>query len=317
MKAINYKNIIAPLAALLLALGACDNHDYYRLPTNPDGTPIENPGRLHLSGIPEGHTAMLLNPDKDNLLMATVVPGQPVDVEEGSYTLIYISPATEQRSGKAAAYADSGYTLQGLLFTLPLLSADGLLPQLPDVNTDGTGVTILRDHTHLVSLNPAPLTRAVQLDVALLGTEMSTISSIEARLYGVRRSTRLDEGFSPLTRAAEEDAVRGSATNVYYHSILLSDTSGSTSAADPTVSGSFRLLGIDLTAHQRILISATQKDGTITTFEQDVSDLLMGFNPPASAATLRLTATLNFGINEITGTINPWKPGWNDGGTGI
>lgn len=38
-----------------------------------------------------------------------------------------------------------------------------------------------------------------------------------------------------------------------------------------------------------------------------------GFSPPANTPLL-LADTLNFGIDGITDTINPWKPGWNEGG---
>lgn len=316
MKAtMNDKNVITRfglLFALLLALASCENREYLRLPVTPDGTPIENPGRLHLSGIPEGHSAMLLDPARGNRLVATLSADVPVDVEEGTYTLLYISP-TESAPD---------YSLDGLLLSLPLLTPDGWLPQLPDVNSDASTVTIQREQTHKVSLNPAPITRAVQLDVVLQGTDMDNIHNIEARLYGVRRTAQLDKGFAPQTRNAEEEDARSaeatrSEAQVYYHSSPLIATSGSTTTADPTVSGTFRLLGIDPGTPQRIVIIATQTNDHVTTFEQDVSALFAGFNPPAAATTLRLAATLSFGIDEITGTINPWKPGWNEGGTGI
>lgn len=365
----NDKNVIARfglrfglLFALLLALASCENREYLRLPVSPEGTPIENPGRLHLSGIPEGHTARLIDPTRGNRLVATLSANVPVDVEEGTYTLLYISPTegsgnlrSEAGSGNLRSEAGSGnlrsdagsgnlrsdadYSLDGLLLSLPLLTADGQLPQLPDVNSDASTVTIRREQTHKVSLTPAPLTRAVQLDVVLQGTDMENIRSIEARLYGVRRTAQLDKGFAPQTRSAEErnasaesarneeDArsaeatrsaeVTGSAAQDYYHSSPLIATSGSTTTADPTVSGTFRLLGIDPGTPQRIVIIATQTNDHVTTFEQDVSALFAGFNPPAAATTLRLAATLSFGIDEISGTINPWKPGWDEGGTGI
>ena len=68
---------------------------------------------------------------------------------------------------------------------------------------------------------------------------------------------------------------------------------------------------------QRILITATLADGTTLSYEQDVTPLFSGFNPPATATTLRLAATLNFGIDQVSGTIIPWTPGWNEGGTGL
>lgn len=327
MITMNDKNLIAHcrvillLAVLCFALASCENRDYLRLPDGPEGPPIENPGRLHLSGIPAAHTAMLLDPAQGNRLVANITAELPVDVEAGTYTLLYVSPAKSasarsSSTGGANLRSDAGsaidtdYSLDGLLLSLPLLTADGRLPQLPDVYTDGASITIRREQTHTVSLTPAPLTRAVQLDVVLQGTDMENIRSIEARLYGVSRTAQLDQGFAPQTRNAEE-------RQVFYISCPLIADSGSTTTAAPTMSGIFRLTGIAPDTPQRIVIITTQTDDNVTTFEQDVSALFVSFNPPAAATTLRLTATLSFGIDEITGTINPWKPGWNEGGTGI
>jgi len=378
---------ISALLLLLLhfALASCGNHNYADLPLNPDGTPIENPGRLVVgsSGLPEGAVASLVAvagsstlagsagptataETETDRLIALVSPGQPVDVEAGTYLLRYINPLPE------------GATLHAALLTLPALGNSGSssgteLPQAPaDLIGGAIPVAIIANRTTEITLTLAPLVRTVQLDAALIGADISAIRSIEASLYGVSRTARLDKGFaygatssqagenapvaslssvaygatSPQAgeelatpsknrggardttgyqsgeadsyQSEEADSYQSGEADSYYVWTALEATSGSSTAdADPVVSGTFCLLGTDSSQPQRLLIVATLTDGSTISYKEDVTSLFAAFNPPAANTALHLAATLNFGINEVTGTIEPWKPGWNEGGTGM
>ena len=176
------------------------------------------------------------------------------------------------------------------------------------------------------ALTPAPRTRLVRLDVRLQGADASSITAITARLEGVSRTARLEQRYTTVTTQTTAEAptqtnspapsLRANANAHYY--LLTNLQLEASTPTDPEATGTFRLLGTDSSATgQRILITATLADGTTLSYEQDVTPLFSGFNPPATATTLRLAATLNFGIDQVSGTIIPWTPGWNEGGTGL
>lgn len=292
----------------IVLLSACSHHDYLDI-RNPDGTVIEYPGCLIINApdITPDEAALLIDTEHDNRLIATVSPGVPVNVEAGRYTVLYakLPPIGRSNSSKAV----SEFSLDGTLVTLPLLSDDGRLPQLLEIIGGATQVDVIYNQTVEATLKLTPLTRNVQLDVLLQGADLNNIRSVEARLYGVNRTARLDNGYTAQTRSATDQ--------IYYVSCLMSRTIGDSSTTYPTISDVFYLLGVDTSVRQRLLITANLTDGSTLSYEQDVTELFSGFNPPAVATPLHLAATLNFGIDEVTGTIVPWKPGWDEGGTGL
>lgn len=272
---------IALLSALLFT--SCSKHHYLELFLDPDGEPIENPGRILLSAPGVANPllpAILTDPTREDRIVATVLHGQPVDVEAGTYNLLCALP------------------------------------------TDGSNT----EYFGTDALTPAPRTRLVRLDVRLQGADASSITAITARLEGVSRTARLEQRYTAVTTqtAAEvptqtnspAPSLRTNAKAPYY--LLTNLQLDASTPTDPEATGTFRLLGTDSSATgQRILITATLADGATLSYEQDVTSLFSGFNPPATATTLRLAATLNFGIDQVSGTIIPWTPGWNEGGTGL
>ena len=315
---------IALLSALLFT--SCSKHHYLELLLDPDGEPIENPGRIVLSAPGVANPllpAILTDPAREDRIVATVLHDQPVDVEAGTYNLLCTLPTD---GSNTEYFGTDAFTLNGTTISLPLLAPDGRLPQAPDVLTDATPVTVTSGRTIQTALTPAPRTRLVRLDVRLQGADASSITAITARLEGVSRTARLEQRYTAVTTqtAAEvptqtnspAPSLRANAKAPYY--LLTNLQLDASTPTDPEATGTFRLLGTDSSATgQRILITATLADGTTLSYEQDVTSLFSGFNPPATATTLRLAATLNFGIDQVSGTIIPWTPGWNEGGTGL
>lgn len=306
---------IALLSALLFT--SCSKHHYLELFLDPDGEPIENPGRILLSAPGVANPllpAILTDPTREDRIVATVLHGQPVDVEAGTYNLLCALPTD---GSNTEYFGTDAFTLNGTTISLPLLDPDGRLPQAPDVLTDATPVTVTSGRTIQTALTPAPRTRLVRLDVRLQGADASSITAITARLEGVSRTARLEQRYTTVTTQTTAEAptqtnspapsLRANANAHYY--LLTNLQLEASTPTDPEATGTFRLLGTDSSATgQRILITATLADGT---------PLFSGFNPPATATTLRLAATLNFGIDQVSGTIIPWTPGWNEGGTGL
>lgn len=311
---------IALLSALLFT--SCSKHHYLELLLDPDGEPIENPGRILLSapGVANPRLpAILTDPAREDRIVATVLHDQPVDVEAGTYNLLCALPTD---GSNTEYFGTDAFTLNGTTISLPLLAPDGRLPQAPDVLTDATPVTVTSGRTIQTALTPAPRTRLVRLDVRLQGADASSITAITARLEGVSRTARLEQRYTAVTTQTQTQtnspvpSLRANAKAPYY--LLTNLQLDASTPTDPEATGTFRLLGTNSSATgQRILITATLANGATLSYEQDVTPLFSGFNPPATATTLRLAATLNFGIDQVSGTIIPWTPGWNEGGTGL
>lgn len=309
---------IALLSALLFT--SCSKHHYLELLLDPDGEPIENPGRILLSapGVANPRLpAILTDPAREDRIVATVLHDQPVDVEAGTYNLLCALPTD---GSNTEYFGTDAFTLNGTTISLPLLAPDGRLPQAPDVLTDATPVTVTSGRTIQTALTPAPRTRLVRLDVRLQGADASSITAITARLEGVSRTARLEQRYTAVTTQTQTNSpapsLRANANAHYY--LLTNLQLEASTPTDPEATGTFRLLGTNSSATgQRILITATLANGATLSYEQDVTPLFSGFNPPATATTLRLAATLNFGIDQVSGTIIPWTPGWNEGGTGL
>ena len=174
---------IALLSALLFT--SCSKHHYLELLLDPDGEPIENPGRILLSAPGVANPllpAILTDPAREDRIVATVLHDQPVDVEAGTYNLLCTLPTD---GSNTEYFGTDAFTLNGTTISLPLLAPDGRLPQAPDVLTDATPVTVTSGRTIQTALTPAPRTRLVRLDVRLQGADASSITAITARLEGV------------------------------------------------------------------------------------------------------------------------------------
>ena len=174
---------IALLSALLFT--SCSKHHYLELFLDPDGEPIENPGRILLSAPGVANPllpAILTDPARKDRIVATVLHDHPVDVEAGTYNLLCALPTD---GSNTEYFGTDAFTLNGTTISLPLLAPDGRLPQAPDVLTDATPVTVTSGRTIQTALTPAPRTRLVRLDVRLQGADASSITAITARLEGV------------------------------------------------------------------------------------------------------------------------------------
>ena len=192
---------IALLSALLFT--SCSKHHYLELFLDPDGEPIENPGRILLSAPGVANPllpAILTDPTREDRIVATVLHGQPVDVEAGTYNLLCALPTD---GSNTEYFGTDAFTLNGTTISLPLLDPDGRLPQAPDVLTDATPVTVTSGRTIQTALTPAPRTRLVRLDVRLQGADASSITAITARLasaapHGWNNATRPSQPKPPL-----------------------------------------------------------------------------------------------------------------------
>ena len=187
---------IALLSALLFT--SCSKHHYLELFLDPDGEPIENPGRILLSAPGVANPllpAILTDPTREDRIVATVLHGQPVDVEAGTYNLLCALPTD---GSNTEYFGTDAFTLNGTTISLPLLDPDGRLPQAPDVLTDATPVTVTSGRTIQTALTPAPRTRLVRLDVRLQGADASSITAITApaRASWAARSRQRPSGFS-------------------------------------------------------------------------------------------------------------------------
>ena len=131
---------IALLSALLFT--SCSKHHYLELFLDPDGEPIENPGRILLSAPGVANPllpAILTDPARKDRIVATVLHDQPVDVEAGTYNLLCALPTD---GSNTEYFGTDAFTLNDTTISLPLLAPDGRLPQAPDVLTDATPVTV-------------------------------------------------------------------------------------------------------------------------------------------------------------------------------
>lgn len=149
---------IALLSALLFT--SCSKHHYLELFLDPDGEPIENPGRILLSAPGVANPllpAILTDPTREDRIVATVLHGQPVDVEAGTYNLLCALPTD---GSNTEYFGTDAFTLNGTTISLPLLDPDGRLPQAPDVLTDATPVTVTSGRTIQTALTPALVSSA-------------------------------------------------------------------------------------------------------------------------------------------------------------
>ena len=195
---------IALLSALLFT--SCSKHHYLELLLDPDGEPIENPGRILLSapGVANPRLpAILTDPARKDRIVATVLHDQPVDVEAGTYNLLCALPTD---GSNTEYFGTDAFTLNGTTISLPLLAPDGRLPQAPDVLTDATPVTVTSGRTIQTALTPAPRTRLIRLDVRLQGADASSITAITARLEGVSRTARLEQRYTTVTTQTTAEA---------------------------------------------------------------------------------------------------------------
>lgn len=143
---------IALLSALLFT--SCSKHHYLELLLDPDGEPIENPGRILLSAPGVANPllpAILTDPAREDRIVATVLHDQPVDVEAGTYNLLCTLPTD---GSNTEYFGTDAFTLNGTTISLPLLAPDGRLPQAPDVLTDATPVTVTSGRTIQTALTP-------------------------------------------------------------------------------------------------------------------------------------------------------------------
>jgi len=297
------------LSALLLTLtllfASCGVQELYEVPTMP-GTdiPILHPTRItvNLEGYTDGMQIRLLRP-YNHALLANFEPATPVDVEAGSYHLLAVnSPGTDatltgtqltmhetaSRSGDGETASRSGSTIG----SAPNLYA-AFLP-----------LTLSPDRDDTYTVRPEAYTRPLVVRLTVQGTTADAIASCRISLTGIRPAAELSLPFGP-------DSGSGTAT--------FSATFGAFTPAangNPEAELTVHLLGIDPAAGQRLSIAITLKDGIVRSVEQDVSTLLSGFYSTTEQTPATLHAIISLGIDEVTGSITGWTPGWDDDITG-
>lgn len=120
---------IALLSALLFT--SCSKHHYLELLLDPDGEPIENPGRILLSAPGVANPllpAILTDPTREDRIVATVLHGQPVDVEAGTYNLLCALPTD---GSNTEYFGIDAFTLNGTTISLPSSPQTAGFPKPP------------------------------------------------------------------------------------------------------------------------------------------------------------------------------------------
>ena len=294
------KNIKTSLLLLSwsLLLASCGRDTYYVIPQEPGQKPLEDPGTVKVDVVPaeEGgestkDATITLTDATGNKV--TVTPGESIEVESGTYQLTAVNPAgdTTPEEMKSLVVTSNEISLTP--------SAEGELPSAPAFEAGAGTLTVAGNQVTQTRLDLHPMTREVELKVALRGAGISDLQMIKARIYGISASRSIGEGFGGRgVRAVPEG---------YFVTALLTPT-----ADGALLVSAVRLLGIDTDKKQTLFVTGTLKDGTLKTLELDVSSLFEGFNSGSAAESLKLAATLEYEVGAgLTGTVTDWTPGWD------
>lgn len=240
----------------------------------------DNPGKITIpdnTELPPGTIITIITEDGEEI---KVTPGASIDVEPGTYRIVVTKNS-------------EGVTIKKTIASLPA-SSGGEVPQAPALLADVIDVTVTNDQVFVPGISLKPMTREVQVRVNIAGLNPDKIASVKVTLYGVGNTIDLAQGFGSVA-----------ATESVYH------TSMSMQGYQPASILAMHIMGIAPGGSPRIKIEVTTKDGQVHELQQDVTQALAGFNTgdPTQPVLLNadLTVTTEVGM---TGTIKPWKPGW-------
>ena len=267
------KIIISLLAALMVLASCRKDREYYILE-------LEHPGQIAIpDDIDLPVDIIIIDEDDDD--ETEVEPGDEVDVETGRYKLVVMKNST-------------GIVRKGVVASLPAASG-GEVPSDPALLADVVTVIVYENKITIPAINLKPMTREVQIRVGVEGVAPANISSVRATLHGVANTLNMEQGFG---------AVSGSAN--HYCTVQMQGY-----AADNTMS--MRIFGIVPGVSPTITIEVATTKGDVHRLELDVSSVLKNFNTgtPTQQVLLYAQLTVKTGAG-VTGTIKPWKPGWEE-----
>lgn len=284
---------ITACAIMATIVTACSKGKYAVIET-PDGVELQHPGSFTInvdnSGTSGSSTSTaIIVASADGKKTYSVKPGTATDVEAGLYYILSYRTSTETALPSSVNLSQSG------LVTLTA-DANGMLPLLPAIEGAVETMTVVDGSAITKDIYLKPLTRLLDVKGTLNGANVASIKSITVTLSGVSATAQ-------ITSRASEDTSYKVAMDV-------------TPASNGTFEAPFNLLGINPRLHQMLNINVLFNDNTSYNYQQDVSAMLTGFNEGSYSQAVGLSAVINFGLNNITGTISPWTPGWDQGGTG-
>jgi len=292
------------LCGLLLAVvTSCSNDDYISI-YNPDGTVSNKPGMftVNLTG------STITGTDAKNTLTLTsddnkkyeAVPSVPTDIEAGTYNVT----AVKLSSGVTLPEGTS-ISSEGLITSSA--ASNNQLSSLPIFEAAQEELNVVYNASVIKNMALKLMTRRLIVKGTLVGADPAIIKSIDVALNGVSNARLINGGV--VTKSIASRADDAFATS-YYVSNAIQPLS------DGTFNTSFNLLGINTEVTQMLHIVFTFNNGKTFTYEQNVSSLLVGFNTASYETSVGLDATINLGIDSVSGTIINWTPGWNEGGMG-
>lgn len=303
-------NIAAALLtlALLPALAACSKDDNHEPPPlNPDGTEMLQPGQVNIDidNPPHGYqtTLTLTNDGPYTYLLS---PGATTYVEAGTYHVSALALPTDESLPTGTTLAPDG------VLTLPA-TPDGELPaQIPALMGGTSTATVSYQQLTTQQLGIYPLTREVTIALQLQGIDADALASCTAVIRGVSHSRSLDTHFATGPADEAPAGTRADTPTQYYVRTAIAPT------ATGTLSGTFRLLGVDADLPQHLLLNLTYNDAAIPPFgyEADVTEFFSDFNTGPTTVPLGLRLSLTHALGSVSVDVSPWKPGLDDDLTG-
>lgn len=301
--------ILAASAALVCAsllLGSCDKRaqDEYYIPTTdqPGDKPLVNPGEIVVVPVSpdNGQGGTVVIPDNATTITIfdagedgkTVDPNKETDLEEGTYTVVVVSGANgEPVTGEGT---DKIHVNKTGVYVTP--AGDGKLPVIPATYGGKSTITVKGNEMTTCKVDQAPLTRDVKVTITINGISADEIESIDVKLYGLSASRNFDDAFA--TKALTDSRA---ASGNYAEQV--------STAKQLQQTVTFTIFGIEEGQQQILNIVIKTKNGAVNTIEENVTDILKGFNNGNANEPAQLNAAISFGIDGITGTITGWGQG--------
>lgn len=275
-------------ATTACALSSCGSEDY-SIVQAPDGTVMENPGvaTVNINGTDKANTFIKLF-SADGEKQYAIKQGEAVDLEAGTYSILAYHTSTGEDLPQGAAISKSG--------AISLTPTNGILPDIPAIEAAIGSMAVISGDNETAALDLHKMTRELAIKGTLNGVDVKTIKSITATMSGVATGAQITRSVSSGSNATVSKTI--------------------VPASDGTFKLSFNMLGIDTSSSQNLSIAVTFTTGSTFTYDMDATSVLKNFNAGSYSSAAGLNAEINFAMNNITATISPWNPGWNQGGTG-
>lgn len=284
MNSMKIKSIILIWAGCLLMASCGGDKEYYEIPTGPDGKPLENPGQITVppASLPSGSDNPVIIDKNGNY--HEITPGKSLDLEEGTYQFVIITPQT-------------GLNVNGVIVSLPVLDGSMEVPVATNLYADIQTVNIIRNKETEVIPNLKPLSRELQIKLNIAGITEENITEVKATLYGVAHQIDASKGFG----AVISNPTRSDGEYYYTSATMAPYTDGG--------SINMRLLGIQQGAKPYITFTISRKGANPYVIRIDATNEMNGFNYGNPETPLIITAMFKLGVGGMTGSISPWTPG--------